>query len=36
MERVAKVTVPFFRNNWCIVFRFAGAGATDVDLVDYH
>ena len=22
--------------NWRIVFRFAGADATDVDLVDYH
>ena len=22
--------------NWRIVFRFAGADATDVDFVDYH
>ncbi len=22
--------------NWRIIFRFTGADATDVDLVDYH
>ncbi len=24
------------RNNWRIVFRFAGGNAYDVDFVDYH